>query len=455
MQVDRHVFREYDVRGIAVTELTNEFAGQLGRAFGSRLRDAGARTVALGRDVRESSPRLAEHLGAGLAATGLEVWDLGIIPTPGVYYGVAELGADGGVVVTGSHNPIEFNGFKMQVGRASIHGEEIQDLARRIETQDFVVGSGGRREIDLQKRYEDMIVAKCRPTRPLKVVLDAGNGVAGPTARAVFRALGHEVTELYLEPDGRFPNHQPDPTVETYMRDLMATVREVGADVGCGFDGDGDRIGIVTEQGQLLYGDQLLALFARDVLSRNPGAPIVFDVKCSQGLEEDIRAHGGTPIMWKTGHSLTKAKMKEEGAPLAGEMSGHMFFQEDFFGHDDALYGAARFVAQLSRDGRPLSAIVATLPRYVNSPELRIDCPDDRKFAVVSELAADFARNHRVLAIDGARVSFEEGWGLVRASNTQPVLVLRFEARTEAGLAHIAETFRTALGRYPEVRWAG
>ena len=453
MQVTRHVFREYDVRGIAETELTNEFAEQLGRAFGSRLRQDGARTVVVGRDVRESSPRLVKNLAKGLSSTGLEVIDLGIIPTPGVYYGVVLLAADGGVVVTGSHNPIEFNGFKMQVGTASIHGEEIMDLARRIEEQDFAEGSGSHREVDLQSRYESMIVEKCSPARPLKVVLDAGNGVAGPTARAVFRALGHEVTELYLDPDGSFPNHQPDPTVEKYMVDLEAKVLEVGADVGCGFDGDGDRIGIVTETGRLLYGDQLLALFARDVLERKSGAPIVFDVKCSQGLEEDIRAHGGRPIMWKTGHSLTKAKMKEEKAPVAGEMSGHMFFLEDFFGHDDAIYAAARFVRQLSRDSRPLSAIVDTLPKYVNSPEVRIECPDDRKFPIVEELARQFARDHSVIGIDGARVAFEDGWGLVRASNTQPVLVLRFEAKTADGLARISETFRNALSRYPEVRW--
>ena len=453
MEVTKHVFREYDVRGIAETELTNEFAEQLGKAFGSRLRKDGAKSVVIGRDVRESSPRLAQNLGRGLMSTGLEVIDLGIIPTPGVYYGVNVLNGDGGVVITGSHNPIEFNGFKMQVGKASIYGDEILDLARRIEEQDFVTGEGSRREVDLQSRYEEMIVEKCKPARKLKVVLDAGNGVAGPTARAVFHALGYDVTELYLEPDGNSPNHQPDPTVEKYMTDLKAKVREVGADVGCGFDGDGDRIGIVTEEGKLLYGDQLLALFARDALTRDPGAKIVFDVKCSKGLEEDIAAHGGKPIMWKTGHSLTKAKMKAEHAPVAGEMSGHMFFSQDFFGHDDALYAAARFVAMLSKGDQTVSQIVDTLPKYVNSPEVRIECPDDRKFAIVDELAKEFARDHDVIDIDGARVSFEDGWGLVRPSNTQPVLVLRFEAKTAEGLERISNTFRNALSRYPEVRW--
>ncbi len=453
MSLPLHVFREYDVRGIAETELSNEFAEKLGRAFGSRLRTDGAKSVVVGRDVRESSPRLAENLGKGLMSCGLEVIDIGIIPTPGVYFGVVHLEADGGVVVTGSHNPIEFNGFKMQVGKASIHGDEIRDLARRIQEDDFVTGEGSKREVSIQDTYEAMIVEKCQPARPLKVVLDAGNGVAGPTARSVFRALGHDVTELYCEPDGSFPNHQPDPTVEKYMTDLKAKVVEVGADVGCGFDGDGDRIGIVTEEGKLLYGDQLLALFSREVLERIPGSPIVFDVKCSQGLEEDIAAHGGRPVMWKTGHSLTKAKMKELKAPIAGEMSGHMFFSDGFFGHDDAIYAAARFVAHRSRMTEPVSRTVDELPKYLNSPEVRVDCPDDRKFPIVEELGRHFAESHKVIDIDGARVLFEDGFGLVRASNTQPVLVLRFEARTKAGLEAIQGEFREVLSRYPEVKW--
>lgn len=451
--INKNIFREYDVRGIADTDLSDEFAELLGQAFGSRIRQENGKTVVMGRDVRESSPRLAAALARGMSRAGLDVTDLGIIPTPGVYYAVAILEADGGVVVTGSHNPIEYNGFKMQVGRASLHGDEIRALLTRIETKDFVEGTGTVSARSIQNEYEQMIVQKCRPARALKVVLDAGNGVAGPTALSVFTKLGHDVTALYCEPDGRFPNHQPDPTVEAYMEDLKAKVLEVGADLGCGYDGDGDRIGIVDGKGRLLYGDQLLGLFTREVLERKPGSKVVFDVKCSQGLEEDIRAHGGEPIMWKTGHSLTKAKMKEEGAPLAGEMSGHMFFVDDFYGHDDAVYASARFVAAQSRSGKSVADQVDSMPQYLNSPELRIECPDDRKFDIVEKLQAHFRKNHEVSEIDGARVLFEDGWGLVRASNTQPALALRFEARTEAGLAAVEAAFREALAPYPEVLW--
>lgn len=448
-----HVFREYDVRGLADPELTNDFAFALGRAFGSRVRQDGGKTAVLGRDVRESSPRLASRFADGVMSCGVDIVDVGVVPTPGLYFAVVHLKADSGVIVTGSHNPIEYNGFKMQVGSASLHGDEIRDLARRIEANDFVSGQGRRSETSITAAYEDMIVAKCHPARPLKVVLDAGNGTGGPTARTVFERLGHEVTALYCEPDGRFPNHQPDPTVEKYMTDLKAKVKQLGADLGCGYDGDADRIGVVDETGRLLWGDQLLALLSREVLERRPGSKIVFDVKCSQGLAEDITSHGGIPIMWKTGHSLTKAKMKEVGAPLAGEMSGHMFYQDDFFGHDDAIYASARFAAYLSRANVPLSRWVASLPQYHNSPEVRIECPDERKFAIVDELVAYFRKDHPVLDIDGARVSFDDGWGLVRASNTQPVLVLRFEAKTSEGLARIRDRFRTVLSAYPEVRW--
>lgn len=448
-----NVFREYDVRGLADRDLTDEFAYSLGRAYGALLSESKGRTVAVGRDVRDSSPRLSDALSRGLIDSGLQVMDVGIVPTPGLYFAVVHLRADGGIMVTGSHNPIEYNGFKMQVGTASLHGHEIRALGERIERSAYVDGTGSRVERPIAGDYAAMIVGKCRPERPLKIVLDAGNGVAGPPALEIFRALGHEITPLYCEPDGRFPNHQPDPTVEANMLDLMAKVREVGADLGCGYDGDADRIGVVDETGRLLWGDQLLALMAREVLRKLPGSKIVYDVKCSQGLEEDIRAHGGVPIMWKTGHSLTKAKMKEEHAPLAGEMSGHMFYQDDFFGHDDAIYASARFAAYLARSGERLSSWLDSLPRYVNSPEVRIECPDDRKFEIVSELAARFKERYPVIDIDGARVTFEDGWGLVRASNTQPVLVLRFEAKSEESLRRIRDRFRDALVQYPEVRW--
>lgn len=448
-----NIFREYDVRGLADTELTDELAFGLGRAFAARLRASGAGSAVLGRDVRESSPRLARAFTRGLLESGVDVIDVGVIPTPGLYYAVVALEAGGGCVITGSHNPIEYNGFKLQVGSSSLHGDEIRDLERRIEQMDFVDGRGTRSERSMQEAYEAMIVERCRPVRPLKIVLDAGNGTGGPSAESVFRKLGHDIVALYCTPDGTFPNHQPDPTVESYMTDLMARVRSEKADLGFGYDGDADRIGVVDETGRLLWGDQLLALFAREVLERLPGSPIVFDVKCSQGLEEDIRAHGGRPVMYKTGHSLTKAKMKEENAPLAGEMSGHMFFQDGFFGHDDAIYASARFAATHARQTQPLSAIVATLPKYVNSPELRVECSDAAKFRIVEAVAKEFQKTHEVIDIDGARVIFPEGWGLVRASNTQPVLVLRFEAKDQAGLERVENAFRAALARHPEVRW--
>jgi phosphomannomutase/phosphoglucomutase len=450
--LNQHIFREYDIRGIADRDLTEETALAVARAFGSRVREGGGRTVVLGRDVRASSPRLEEAWTRGLVSTGLSVLRTGMVPTPAVYYAVSAWPADAGVMITGSHNPIEFNGFKLQLGPASLHGDEIQDLRRRIEAGTFVEGIGEVADRPVLDAYCAMVVERSRPVRPLRLVIDAGNGTAGPVAVPILEALGHAVTPLFCDPDPRFPNHLPDPTVPGFMKELARRVVEEGADLGFGYDGDADRLGVIDETGRLLYGDQLLALFARDVLERVPGAPIVFDVKCSQGLEEDIRAHGGRPVMWKSGHSLTKAKMREEGAPLAGEMSGHMFFSEGFWGHDDGIYGSARLAAILARWGGPLSRHVADLPHYENTPEIRVECPDEAKFRVVQDLAVEFARTHEVLTLDGARVRFEDGWGLVRASNTQPVLVLRFEGRTRAALRAVETAFRTALARHPEVR---
>lgn len=451
--INPHIFREYDIRGVADRDLTDEAALAIARAFGSRVREAGGRTVVLGRDVRASSPRLEDAWTRGLVSTGVSVWRTGMVPTPAVYYAVSAWPADAGVMITGSHNPIEFNGFKLQIGPASLHGDDIQDLRRRVEAGSFAQGIGAVMHRPVLDDYCAMVVERCRPTRPLRLVIDAGNGTAGPVAGPILESLGHRVTRIYCDPDPLFPNHLPDPTVPAFMRDLSRRVVEEGADLGFGYDGDADRLGVVDETGRLLYGDQLLALFARDVLERVPGAPIVFDVKCSQGLEEDIRTHGGRPVMWKSGHSLTKAKMREEGAPVAGEMSGHMFFAEGFWGHDDGIYGSARFAAILARWGGPLSRHLGTLPRYENSPEIRVECPDEEKFRVVDELAREFARTREVLTLDGARVRFDEGWGLVRASNTQPVLVLRFEGRTPAALASVESAFRAALARHPEVRW--
>jgi len=447
------IFREYDIRGVAARDLSDDVAYDVGRAVASLLAEEGVQNLCLGRDVRASSPRLHAAVGDGILATGMGLVDVGIVPSPVLYYAVMEAGAGGGVMITGSHNPIEYNGFKLCRGTAPIWGEEIRGLAARIAARDFTTGHGTRATLDILPRYRRMVVERCPADRSLHIVVDAGNGTAGPLAPAILADLGHQVVPLYCEPDGRFPNHLPDPTVPEYMRDLQARVVRERADLGVGFDGDADRIGLVDENGRLIFGDQILALYARDLLARQPGSRILFDVKCSQGLPEDIRAHGGEPIMWKTGHSLLKAKMKADGIPLAGEMSGHMFFAEGFFGFDDAIYGAARMAAILARQEPSLGAAVDSLPRYENSPEIRIECADEAKFRIVAAVAAQLARDHPVVTIDGVRATFAEGWGLLRASNTQPVLVLRFEGRTRAGLERIRGRFQALLAPFPEVHW--
>jgi phosphomannomutase / phosphoglucomutase len=447
------IFREYDIRGVAARDLSDEVAYAVGRAAASLLAGEGVTRICLGRDVRESSPRLHAGVAEGIRAAGVGLIDVGVVPSPVLYYAVLAAGAGGGVMITGSHNPIEYNGFKLCRGTAPIWGDEIRALGARIAAADYESGHGGCEILDILPRYRQMVVERCGAGRRLRIVVDAGNGTGGLVGPAILADLGHQVVPLYCEPDGRFPNHLPDPTVPAYMRDLQARVVREGADLGIGFDGDADRIGLVDEGGRLVFGDQILALYARDLLARQPGSRILFDVKCSQGLADDIRAHGGEPVMWKTGHSLLKAKMKADGIPLAGEMSGHMFFGEGFFGFDDAIYGAARMAAILAGERRSLAGLVDSLPQYVNSPEIRIECTDEAKFRIVDTVAAELARDHPVVTIDGVRASFGDGWGLLRASNTQPVLVLRFEARTRAGLERIQECFRGLLAPYPEVHW--
>ncbi len=447
------IFREYDIRGIAAEDLTDEVAFHVGAAVATRLRREGATQLCLGRDVRESSPRLHAKVAEGIRGTGVGVIDVGVVPTPALYYSIVDRNAGGGVMITGSHNPIEYNGFKICRGTSPIWGEEIRAIRDQIRARDFEQGEGAIEAFDVLPVYRKMVAGRFATERGLKVVVDAGNGTGGLVGPDILRDLGHDVRCLYCEPDGRFPNHLPDPTVAKYVVDLQAMVIREGADLGVGFDGDSDRIGLIDEQGKMVYGDQLLALYARELLERKPGVKILFDVKCSQGLEEDIRAHGGTPVMWKTGHSLLKAKMKADSIPLAGEMSGHMFFEEGYFGFDDALYGAARILDYLARTKEPLSALIASMPAYVNSPEVRVTCTDEAKFRIVEEVAAHFAKDHEVITIDGVRALFEDGWGLLRPSNTQPVLVLRFEARTAEGLSRIEGAFRDVLSRFPEVQW--
>lgn len=443
-----HIFREYDIRGLHATELTDETAEAVGHAFATRIRAEGGTRVAIGQDVRPSSERLARAAERGMVRAGLQVQRVGVVPTPALYYAVASRGLDGGMQITGSHNPPEFNGFKMAKAKLPLYGAEIQEMLRAIRAGELAVGEGGgATDAPILDEYRAMLVERCTSPKGLRVVMDCGNGCAGTVVPEVFERMGHTVIPLYAELDGSFPNHLPDPTVPALVVDLQKKVAETGADLGIGYDGDADRIGAVTASGRIVWGDQLLALFARDVLTRVPGAPIIFDVKCSQALAEDIAAHGGQPLMWKTGHSLIKKKLAETGAPVAGEMSGHMFFSEGFFGFDDALFAAGRLLRYVASTGRTLDELVASMNQYHATPETRLACPEERKFQVPEALKAEFAGQYKVIDIDGIRVEFGDGWGLVRASNTQPVLVVRFEARTEARLAEIKGMMMAALHR--------
>lgn len=452
--INPNIFREYDIRGIAETELVDENIELIGKAYGTFMIRRGQRKIAVGRDVRLSSERIKNALVRGILATGCDVVDIGEVPTPVLYFAIVHLKTDGGVMVTGSHNPIEFNGLKLSEGIASIYGEGIQLFRKLIEQRDFVSGRGTMSTMDLVPTYQETIKSRIKLPRKLKIVIDAGNGTAGPVAVPIWEALGCEVVQLYCEPDGNFPNHLPDPTVPKYVVDLQQQVVATGADLGIGYDGDADRIGAIDEKGRLLFADRLIALFSRDVLRRKPGASIVFDVKCSQALPEYIQQHGGKPLMWKTGHSLLKAKMKEEHAPFAGEMSGHIFFADDYFGYDDAIYASGRLLQIVANSTQKLSELMDEIPYFLSTPEIRVECADEVKFKVVADLANSFKQHYETIDIDGARVLFGDGWGLVRASNTQPVLVLRFEAKTEARLQEIKSIFEKKMREYPAIKFS-
>lgn len=450
-----HIFREYDIRGIADEDLTDENVRLLGQGIGTFLQRRSARTLVVGRDVRLSSERIRNALVDGLTATGARVIDVGVVPTPVQYFAIVRLEADGGVMITGSHNPIEYNGFKMSAeGVSPIYGEQIQELYKLIEKGDFARSRGEVVEREILEEYAQTLKEKLTLERPLRVVIDAGNGTAGLIAPKLWEDLGCEVTCLYCEPDGRFPNHLPDPTVMKYIVDLKNKVQEIGADVGLGYDGDSDRIGVIDDRGRVIYADRLLALLSREVLQKRPGAEVVFDVKCSQALPEEIEKHGGKPLMWKTGHSLLKAKMKEVHAPLAGEMSGHIFYADDYYGFDDAIYASGRLLQMLSKTDKKLSELADEVPAFESTPEIRIETTDDEKFNIVAELAEAFDREYETVRIDGTRVLFGDGWGLVRASNTQPVLVLRFEAKTRKRLEEIIDIFKKKLSEYPSVKFS-
>jgi len=453
MQIHASVFKAYDIRGVVGQTIDETFAEHLGRAFGSEARAAGERAVAVGRDGRVSGPGLSAALIRGLMSTGLDVVDLGPVTTPMLYYVAATRGAhkcSSGIQVTGSHNPKDYNGFKMVLAGRAIHGEDIQRLRRRMEAEDYVVRRGRASRMDIGPEYAHRITSDCRLARPLKIVVDSGNGIPGASAPAILRALGCDVVDIYSRVDGDFPNHHPDPSKPENLADLIRIVHATDADLGLAFDGDGDRLGVVTKGGNVIYPDRQIMLFARDILSRHPGGTIIYDVKCSQRLPVVIRQAGGVPLLWKTGHSLIKAKLKETGAPFAGEMSGHIFFGERWYGFDDATYTAARLLEILSRHDDP-GAVLDALPTSFNTPELNVPCAEGEHHAVVAELQARVADGRLVFEggevglIDGLRVDFGDGFGLVRASNTTPVLVLRFEGHTAEALARIEAHFMGAL----------
>ena len=438
MNVPKTIFRQYDVRGIVGRELTPDFANALGRAYATLAweRLAHPPILAVGRDNRPSGAALARAVREGIAATGATAVDVGELPTPALYFAVHQLETDGGMQVTGSHNPPEFNGFKMVVAGDAIHGDEILELYELIVREAWKTGSGSlRADGSILPAYREAIVSRHRLARPVRVVVDCVNGVASLIAISTLQALGAEVTPLFAESDGSFPNHHPDPTVPENLKDLQRVVRGTGAELGIAFDGDGDRIGAVDEQGEILFGDQLLVVFGRDAVRRfGKGVPVIFDVKCSELLPQALAKAGARPEMWKTGHSLIKARMKELEAPLAGEMSGHIFFGGDWFGFDDALFAAARLLEIVSAGPPGFARLLADLPKTYATPEIRVECADDLKFGLVEQAAAEFASRYTVNTIDGVRIAFPEGWGLLRASNTQPVLVLRFEATSPAAL---------------------
>jgi phosphomannomutase/phosphoglucomutase len=437
MEINPQIFREYDIRGVVDKDLTPKIVRTLGQGFGTHMANIGKKNLVVGRDGRLSSPAFKEALIEGLISTGCNVIDIGLCPTPVYYFSIFHLNKEGGMVVTGSHNPPEFNGLKVSVGKSTIFGEEIQNLRRLIEKGKFVVGKGNLSKSEMIMPYQDYIQKNIRLEKKIKVVIDAGNGTTGIVAGPLLKNLGCEVEELYCEVDGRFPNHFPDPTIPKNLKDLINRVQKIQADVGIGYDGDGDRIGVVDDQGNIIWGDQLMILFSREILKQKKGATFVAEVKCSQNLFNDIEKHGGRAIMWRTGHSLIKRKMKEERAVLGGEMSGHLFFADRYFGYDDAIYASCRLIELLSKTDKKLSQLLKDVPKTFITPEIRVDCPDEIKFKVVEKVKEELRKDYPIIDVDGVRVKFEDGWGLVRASNTQPALVLRFEALTEKRLQEI------------------
>ena len=445
------MFREYDIRGIAGKDMTEDDVFLIGKGVGTFIREHGRTKLTVGRDCRLTSDLYSEKVIEGLLSTGCDVIDIGVCPTPVLYFSIQHLNQEGGVMVTASHNPGEYNGFKLCIDLDSIHGKDIQKILGIIKEKSFVTGKGSLSTADVVTPYLEFVENNITLAGPIKVGIDAGNGTAGVVAVPLLKKLNCEVYDIYCDMDGTFPNHEADPTVEKNMQDLIALVKEKRLDIGIGYDGDGDRIGVVDEKGNIVYGDKLMIIFAREILSRKPGATFISEVKCSKTMYDDIEKYGGRAIMWKTGHSLIKKKMKEENAELAGEMSGHIFFADRYFGYDDATYASCRLLEILTQTGMKISELLSDVPKTYTTPEIRVECPDDKKFAVVQKITDYFRERYNVIDIDGVRVLFEDGWGLVRASNTQPALVLRFEALSESRLSEIRKLVESTLADIQKV----
>ncbi len=443
--MNSNIFREYDIRGVAYKDITEPDVELIGKAYGTLLRKNGKSSASLGRDCRKSSDRFADRFIKGLLSSGCDVVDIGVCPTPVLYFSIETLPVEAGAMITASHNPPEYNGFKLMNGSDSIHGEGLQEIRTIIEKQDFSEGNGKVDKADVLTPYKRFLVKNIDITDNVRIGIDAGNGTGGTTALPVLRELGCEVRDLYCDMDGNFPNHEADPTVKKNLTDLIELVKTEKLDLGVGYDGDGDRIGVVDENGSVIYGDQLMVIFAREILERKPGATFISEVKCSMNMYNDIEQKGGRAVMWKTGHSLIKKKMKEENAELAGEMSGHMFFKDRYFGYDDALYATLRLLEIITKEKTSVSGLLKDLPETFTTPEIRVECPDDKKFEVVRAVTEHFQKEREVIDIDGMRALFDGGWGLVRASNTQPALVLRFEAKTEKKLEQIRTAVESVL----------
>lgn len=448
-KLNEKIFREYDIRGNAEADLPSDVVEQIAKGIGTFMTEHRTKKITLGRDCRLSSERIRNAMVKGLLSCGIDVIDIGLVPTPLLYFSVFHLNTEGGIMITGSHNPGEYNGFKICVGKSTIHGEEILQIRDIVKKGSFSKGSGKESKAEVIESYIDYVVNNVKVSKPVNVVVDSGNGMGGIVAPKLYRRLGCQVTELFSELDGNFPNHHPDPTVVENLEEARKTVRAAKSMLAICFDGDADRIGVVDQSGEVLFGDELLAIYARDILKTKKGAKIISEVKASHRLYKDIAAHGGEPIMWKTGHSLIKSKMKETGALLAGEMSGHMFFNDRYFGYDDAIYAGARLLEIMANEGQSPSQLLSDLPKTVSTPEIRVDCPDETKFLVVDSAKSEFQRmGLTVNGIDGARVEFKDGWGLVRASNTQPVLVYRFEANSSARLNEIRSLMEGVISKH-------